>query len=95
MTTADTRRPRRRPAGSPVGHPVDRPAGHGPGTSGWAGRTLVAVVVAVFVLFFVIPIVWLLLASTKSPHDLITTGPFTAGTFSDPASARRASSGPR
>jgi len=49
----------------------------------WLGRVAMIVVAVFFVLFFVIPIVWLLLASTKSPHDLITTGPFTAGSFSD------------
>ena len=49
----------------------------------WLGRVAMIVVAVFFVLFFVIPIVWLLLASTKSPHDLITTGPFTAGSLSD------------
>jgi multiple sugar transport system permease protein len=49
----------------------------------WLADVVKIVIAVFFVLFFVIPIVWLLLASTKSPHDLITTGPFTAGTFSD------------
>jgi len=79
MTTVDTRRPRRRPAG----HPAGRAASHRPGTSGWAGRTLVTVVVAVFVLFFVIPIVWLLLATTKSAHGLIVDHPFLPGSLGD------------
>ncbi|KAB8173363.1 ABC transporter permease subunit [Microbispora catharanthi] len=49
--------------------------------SGWSGRTIVAVVVAIFVLFFVIPIVWLLLATTKSAHGLIVDNPFLPGSI--------------
>jgi multiple sugar transport system permease protein len=51
------------------------------GISGWAGRTIVAVVVAIFVLFFIIPIVWLLLATTKSAHGLIVDDPFLPGSL--------------
>lgn len=51
--------------------------------SGWSGRTIVAVVVAIFVLFFVIPIVWLLLATTKSAHGLIVDNPFLPGSLDD------------
>ncbi|XVQ89378.1 carbohydrate ABC transporter permease [Microbispora siamensis] len=51
--------------------------------SGWSGRTIVAVVVAIFVLFFVIPIVWLLLATTKSAHGLIVDNPFLPGSIDD------------
>ncbi|GIH67450.1 carbohydrate ABC transporter permease [Microbispora siamensis] len=51
--------------------------------SGWSGRTIVAVVVAIFVLFFVIPIVWLLLATTKSAHGLIVENPFRPGAIGD------------
>ncbi|MBE3016100.1 carbohydrate ABC transporter permease [Microbispora sp. NEAU-D428] len=51
--------------------------------SGWSGRTIVAVVVAIFVLFFVIPIVWLLLATTKSAHGLIVDNPFLPGSIHD------------
>ncbi|AGZ44083.1 carbohydrate ABC transporter permease [Actinoplanes friuliensis] len=50
-----------------------------PGLSGWSGRTIVAVVVTVFVLFFAIPIVWLLLATTKTARGLITSNPFAPG----------------
>jgi multiple sugar transport system permease protein len=50
-----------------------------PGISGWSGRTIAAVVVAIFVLFFVIPIVWLLLATTKSARELTTGSPFAVG----------------
>lgn len=49
----------------------------------WLADVVKIVIAVFFVLFFVIPIVWLLLASTKSTHDLITTGPFTFGSFSD------------
>ncbi len=37
-----------------------------PGLTGWSGRAVIGVMVAVFVLFFAIPIVWLLLATTKT-----------------------------
>jgi multiple sugar transport system permease protein len=67
MTTVDTRR---------------RP-GRGVGLSGWSGRTIVAVVVAVFVLFFAIPIVWLLVATTKSARGLIVQNPFRPGSIGD------------
>jgi multiple sugar transport system permease protein len=53
------------------------------GVSGWSGRTIVAVVVAIFVLFFLIPIVWLLLATTKSARGLIVGNPFAPGTPHD------------
>ncbi|GLX10946.1 carbohydrate ABC transporter permease [Microbispora sp. NBRC 16548] len=62
---------------------VGRPAGRRNSVSGWSGRTIVAVVVAIFVLFFVIPIVWLLLATTKSAHGLIVENPFQPGGIGD------------
>lgn len=62
-------------------HPV---AGRG-GLSGWSGRTIVSVVVTVFVLFFLIPIVWLLLATTKSAHGLVVANPFQPGSLGNAA----------
>jgi multiple sugar transport system permease protein len=64
---------------------LDRqPAGGRRGTvSGWSGRALAAVVVGVFVLFFAIPIVWLLLATTRSAHGLITGNPLRPGSLGD------------
>jgi multiple sugar transport system permease protein len=53
------------------------------GMSGWSGRTIVAVVLATFVLFFIIPLVWLLLATTKSAHGLTVDNPFAAGRLHD------------
>src|SRR5689334_11249793 len=53
------------------------------GVSGWSGRTIVGVVVAIFVLFFAIPIVWLLLATTKSARGLIVDDPFLPGGLGD------------
>ena len=49
--------------------------------SGWSTRTIAGVVVAVFVLFFAIPIVWLLLASTKTARGLIVDNPFAPGSL--------------
>ncbi|MFF5233179.1 carbohydrate ABC transporter permease [Dactylosporangium sp. NPDC000521] len=75
MTTLVTRRPHRVPAGPSTGHRA--------GAGGGAGRALVAVVLTVFVLFFVIPIVWLLLATTKSARELLVGSPFLPGTPAD------------
>jgi len=47
----------------------------------WMGKALVAVVLIFFVLFFVVPIVWLLLAPTKTPRELLVDGPFSFGGF--------------
>lgn len=62
---------------------VDRRAVPRTGVSGWSGRAIVTVVLAVFVLFFAIPIVWLLLATTKSAHGLVVGNPFLPGSVGD------------
>ena len=38
-------------------------------------------VLAAFAVFFVAPVLWLILAPTKSDHALITSGPFSFGSF--------------
>ena len=50
---------------------------------GWTGRTLASLLLLLFALFFIIPVTWLLLASGKSPHELITENPFAVGSFGD------------
>jgi multiple sugar transport system permease protein len=50
--------------------------------TGWSGKTIAGVVLAVFVLFFAIPIVWLLLAVTKSSKQLVVANPFSFGSWS-------------
>ncbi|MEU4223632.1 carbohydrate ABC transporter permease [Nonomuraea sp. NPDC026600] len=45
------------------------------------GRGLIAVLLLAFALFFVLPMVWLLLASTKSPADLIHGNPLSPGSI--------------
>ncbi len=75
MTTVLTRRPHHVSSGSSRGHRA--------GAGGSAGRALVAAVLTVFVLFFVIPIVWLLLATTKSARELLVGSPFLPGTPAD------------
>jgi multiple sugar transport system permease protein len=67
MTTVDTPRTAQRPTG----------------ITGWRTRALVTLVVAVFVLFFAVPIVWLLLATTKSAHGLVTDNAFRPGSPGD------------
>jgi multiple sugar transport system permease protein len=49
----------------------------------WLSRAAIILILSFFVLFFAIPIAWLLLAAGKSPRDLITTGPFVPGSFGD------------
>ena len=51
--------------------------------SGWSGKTIGGVVLLVFALFFAIPIIWLLLAVTKSAHSLIVANPFSLGSWSE------------
>ena len=51
-------------------------ARHQVGLAGWSGRVIIGVVVVLFVLFFVIPLIWLLFATTKSAHGLIVDNPF-------------------
>ncbi|MGC9671381.1 carbohydrate ABC transporter permease [Planosporangium sp. 12N6] len=62
---------------------ITRPVRYRAAVSGWSGRTIVAVVVVIFVLFFIVPIVWLLLATTKSAHGLIVDNPFRPGSLGD------------
>ncbi|AGL19186.1 integral membrane transport protein [Actinoplanes sp. N902-109] len=59
------------------------PRSRRPGLSGWSGRTIVTVMVAVFVLFFAIPLVWLLLATTKTARGLTVGNPFSFGSLGD------------
>ncbi len=47
----------------------------------WTGRGVAGLVVVGFVLFFVVPIVWLLLAPTKSARELLLDNPFSVGGF--------------
>jgi len=48
---------------------------------GWSGRVIAGVVLVVFVLFFAIPIVWLLFAVTKTSKQLILENPFALGSW--------------
>jgi multiple sugar transport system permease protein len=47
----------------------------------WIGRALVTIVLLVFAAFFILPIVWLLLAPTKSNNQLLLESPFSFGSF--------------
>ncbi|MGC0368217.1 carbohydrate ABC transporter permease [Microbacterium sp. SLBN-111] len=48
----------------------------------WLGRALVVAIALFFVVFFLLPLVWLLLAPTKTPRELLLNGPFDFGAFS-------------
>jgi multiple sugar transport system permease protein len=60
-----------------VAHPKKRP-----NRRRAVGRSLLVLVLVFVALFFVIPVVWLLLAPTKSHNSLISSGPFAFGSFS-------------
>lgn len=47
----------------------------------WIGRALVTMVLLVFAAFFILPIIWLLLAPTKSNNQLLLESPFSFGSF--------------
>jgi multiple sugar transport system permease protein len=46
-----------------------------------AGLGLRLIILTAFAVFFVAPVLWLLLAPTKSDHALVTSGPFSFGSF--------------
>ncbi|MEV6633659.1 carbohydrate ABC transporter permease [Actinoplanes sp. NPDC051470] len=49
---------------------------------GWSGRAIAGLLLAVFTLFFLVPLVWLLLASTKTARELTVGSPFAPGRWS-------------
>ncbi len=51
------------------------------GPAQWVGRVLAIVIVVAFVLFFAVPIIWLLLAPTKDGRELLLGDPFSVGGF--------------
>jgi multiple sugar transport system permease protein len=51
--------------------------------SGWTGRGITAAVLMVFVVFFVLPLIWLLLAVTKTGGALARRSPFSIGSVHD------------
>src|SRR5690348_1194517 len=51
------------------------------------GRSLRFVILALFAVFFVAPMLWLILAPTKSDGALVTSGPFAFGSFHHVAQA--------
>ncbi|GAA1520724.1 carbohydrate ABC transporter permease [Kribbella lupini] len=50
---------------------------------GWSGRSVAGVVVTLCVFFFAVPVVWLLLAITKSAKALTVANPFSVGSWHD------------
>jgi multiple sugar transport system permease protein len=47
----------------------------------WLGRALAILILIVFVLFFIVPLVWLVLAPTKTDRQLLLEMPFAFGSF--------------
>lgn len=48
----------------------------------WLGRTFAVLLLVVFALFFVVPLIWLLLAPTKTDRQLLLDHPFAFGDLS-------------
>jgi multiple sugar transport system permease protein len=70
----------------PGSHDVDhrpRIPGRGPGLAPGVGRAATAVTILGAALFFVLPLIWLLVAITKSGGALERRGPFSPGSWSD------------
>jgi multiple sugar transport system permease protein len=63
--------------------PPERGKGSSFSLSGWTGRGITGVVLVVFVVFFVLPLIWLLLAITKSGHALSQQNPLSFGSLHD------------
>ena len=51
------------------------------GPAAWIGRVLVVAVVLFFIVFFILPLVWLLLAPSKTPLELLSSNPFAVGSL--------------
>ena len=47
----------------------------------WLGQTFATLLLIVFALFFVVPLVWLLIAPTKTDRQLLLDGPFSLGSL--------------
>ena len=47
----------------------------------WMGRAVAILILVVFVLFFVVPLIWLVLAPTKTDRQLLLDLPFSFGSF--------------
>jgi multiple sugar transport system permease protein len=47
----------------------------------WLGRVFAVLLLLVFVAFFVVPLVWLLLAPLKTDRELLLSGPFAIGSL--------------
>jgi multiple sugar transport system permease protein len=47
----------------------------------WLGRAFAVLLLLVFVAFFVVPLVWLLLAPLKTDRELLLSGPFAIGSL--------------
>ncbi|WP_405059928.1 carbohydrate ABC transporter permease [Kribbella sp. NBC_01505] len=53
------------------------------------GVAVVALLLGLLVVFFALPVVWLLLAPTKTAAELVSTGPFSFGAFGNLSTAWR------
>jgi multiple sugar transport system permease protein len=49
--------------------------------TGWSGRSIAGLVVLVATLFFIIPLIWLLISVTKTEHELAVRSPFAVGSW--------------
>lgn len=72
------------PTAATAATPARRRAGSGGNTlARFSTRALIFLLLGLFVLFFLIPIVWLLLAGTKNSTTLVSQNPYSFGAFRD------------
>jgi len=62
---------------------VSRPRGRRAAAPGTVRRVLVAALLVTFALFFLVPVVWLLLAPTKNTSSLVSANPYSFGSLHD------------
>ncbi len=49
--------------------------------TGWSGRSIIGLMLVVATMFFIIPLIWLLIAATKTEHELAVRSPFAIGSW--------------
>jgi multiple sugar transport system permease protein len=49
--------------------------------TGWSARSIIGLMLVVATLFFIVPLVWLLIAATKTEHELAVRSPFAIGSW--------------
>ena len=49
--------------------------------TGWSGKSIIGLMLVVATMFFIVPLIWLLIAATKTEHELAVRSPFAIGSW--------------